>query len=176
MDLQVVETGNGGDLNSINQGNDLNVVFSFENMPYLAMFGGNVEASTTTRIESEQAFDYWANSLLWPNDESVQFNSITERRLKEVPLTSSGRLRIEEGIYADLAFMKPFANVSVSTKIISDDVLQIDIAISRPDNLEEKRFIYIWEAGQITFINTDYVPNTYVVDEDGLQYELQFYL
>lgn len=174
MDLQIVETGNGGDLNG--RGKDLVLVFSFENMPYLGLFGGNVEASTRPRIASEQAFDWWANSLIYPNRPELQFNSQTERTLQQVPLTSAGKLRIDEAIKADLAFMRPFANVTVTTTIESDDRLRIDIGIRRPDNLQEKRYIWIWEAGELTFADDTYQAPPPYEEEGGLQYELQFTL
>lgn len=175
MDVQVIETGNGGDLNI--KGSDLAMVFSFENMPYLALFGGNKESSTRPRLESEQAFDYWANSILFVSDPSIQFNSETERALETIPLTSSGRLQIEEAIKKDLEFMKPFAIVKVVTEIIATDVLRIAINIIKPDNLEEKQYIYIWENGRLDFVGSDYITNPNpVVDEEALQYELGFNL
>jgi len=174
MDLQVLETGNGGDLNR--NGNDLAMVFSFENMPYLALFGGNKEATTTTRLSSEQAFDFWGNALLFPNDTSLQFNSLTEKALESVQLNSAGRLLIEEAIKKDLEFMKPFAIVKVETEIIATDHLRIGIGITQPGNLQERRFIYIWEAGSLTTVDDTYVQNTTIIDDEYLQYELQFYL
>jgi hypothetical protein len=174
MDLQVVETGNGGDLNR--KGNDLALVFSFENMPYLALFGGNKEATTTSRLASEQAFDFWGNALLLPNDTSRQFNSLTERALETTPLTSAGRLLIEEAIKKDLEFMRPFANVSVTTEIIATDHLRIGIGITQPGNLQERRFIYIWEQGALTVLDEQYTENTVIIEDEALQYELNFYL
>ena len=175
MDLLVVETGNGGDITK--NGNDLSMVFSFENMPYLALFGGNKEAVTPVkRLESEQAFDWWANSLLFPNDPSVQFNSITEKTLEETPLTSSGRLIIENAIKSDLAFMDPFAEVTVTTEIVATDHINIGIGLKRPDNLEEKQYIYIWQNGNLTVLDERYQPNPNPIGYDTLQYELNILL
>lgn len=174
MDVEVIETGNGGDLNK--KGNDLSVVFGFENMPYLALFGGNKEAVTKPRIASEQAFDYWANSLLMPNDPSIQFNSLTEKTLETVALNSAGRLLIEDAIKKDLEFMSPFAEITVSTTIISTDHLRIGIGLKQPDNLQEKEFIYIWDATQLTLLDSNYTPNTNTTVEDYLNFELNAYL
>ena len=124
MDVKVIETGNGGDLTK--NGNDLAMVFSFENMVYLALFGGNKAAVTPQkRISSEQAFDYWANSLLFPEDTGLQFNSITEKTLETTALTSVGRLTIEDAVKSDLEFMAAFAEVSVSSQIVSSDRIDI---------------------------------------------------
>ena len=173
MDVQVVETGNGGDLNRA--GNDLAMVFSFENMPYLAMFGGNKATVTKPRLETEQAEDWWGNVLLMGNDPSIQFNSYTERALETTPLTSAGRVTIENAIKKDLEFMKPFAEVTVETEIIATNVLRITIRLKQPDNLQERRFIYIWEAGSVVFVGSDYIENTNTpINEEALQYELEF--
>ena len=175
MDLRVIETGNGGDL--LANGKDLSMVFSFENMPYLAMFGGNVDASTPVkRLLSEQAFDWWGNSLLFTNDSSIQFNSLTEKTLNETALNSSGRLVIENAIKTDLEFMKPFAEVKVSTQIIDTDAIKINISIKKPENLEENKFIYIWEAGKLTQLNTEYIPVSFSIIDEVLDLELNYNL
>jgi hypothetical protein len=145
MDLEIVETGNGGDL--VKKPKDLSVVYGFESMPYMAMFGGNKEASTPlTRIETEQAFDWWGNNLLFPNDSSIQMNSETERALDSVALNSFGRIQIEKAVRKDLDFMKAFAEVSVVVSIIGIDRIAIAIRIKRLDNLQQRAFIYIWDA------------------------------
>jgi len=40
MDLEIVETLNGGDL--LIKNNDLSMIEGLQNMPYIGMFGGNV--------------------------------------------------------------------------------------------------------------------------------------
>jgi hypothetical protein len=172
MDIEIVETGNGGD--ALLKGADLSLISGFENFPYLALFGGNTEASTPQkRLESAQAFDYWGNAFL--PTETLRFNSETEKALHDIPLTSSGRLLIEQAIKNDLLFMRPFAEVKVQTEIIATDNLKISIGIKKPDNLEEKQFIYIWDstAGELA-ANESYTANPYVVPDEFLQYELQF--
>lgn len=175
MDLKVIETGNGGDL--LQNGNDLAMVFSFENMPYIALFGGNKEAiSPTKRIASEQAYDFWANDLLFRNDTSLQLNSLTEKTLENTPLTSAGRLIIEDAIKSDLEFMAPFAEVTVTTEIIDTDHLKIGIVLKKPDNMEEKKYIYIWENGNLSVLNEIYEANQVVIEEEALQLELNIFL
>lgn len=145
MDLEVVETRNGGDI--IKNPKDLSVIRGLENMSYLGMFGGNIESSTPqTRRPNSQASDYWGNSIFDANDPDRQFNSETERALMTIPLTSFGRVKIEQAVIKDHQFMKAFANVSVDVQIISSTTVLIGIRIRRPDNLEEKIFAYIWDA------------------------------
>jgi hypothetical protein len=145
MDLLLAETNNGGDLVKLPK--DFVVIEGFENMPYMAMFGGNREASTPLqRLPQEQAFDWWGNTLFFQNDESVQMNSNTERVLLSVSLNSSGRIQIERAVRKDLEFMKPFATVTVSVSIVSTDRVVIGVNIVRLDNLERRAFVYIWDA------------------------------
>lgn len=145
MDLELVEEGNGGEL--IKNSKDLSVIYGFENMPFLAMFGGNVKMGTpSTRLVTEQAFDFWGNNLLMPNDSSIQFNSQTERALNTIPLTSYGRTLIQQAVEADLQSMADFANITVTVSIIATDVVVIGIRMLQPDNLQQQDFVYIWNA------------------------------
>ncbi len=174
MDLQIIETGNGGDL--AKNGNDLALVFSFENMPYLAMFGGNKEAVTRPRIPTEQAFDWFGNSLFFINDQSIQFNSLTEKALDEIPLTSSGRILIENEIKKDLQFMQAFAEITVKTSIPATDTLLISIKIQEPDNLQAREFIYIWKQGKISFNGENFDASGLTIEEFYLENELEYLL
>lgn len=143
MDLRLIETLNGGDL--LLQGNDLAVINSFENQVYLALFGGNPQGSTpATRPTGQQAADFWGNYL--ESDPSVQFNSLTERTLNTTELTSAGRLIIEEAIKTDLQFMQGFANISISTRIIATDQLEINIGLQQPNGQQNQQFSFIWNA------------------------------
>lgn len=143
MDLQVIETFNGGDL--LKKGNDLAMVFGFQNMVYLALFGGNKGYATPqSRNAGEQNFDYWANSLLFTP--KTQFNSLTESALDKVALNSAGRILIQEAVNKDLEFMREFAEVTVTVSIVSDDVLNINIKVLQPDNLQSEEFVFIWDA------------------------------
>lgn len=130
IDVAVIETLNGGDLQL--KGNDLGLVYSIENMIYLALFGGNVEASTEIDIP-EQSLDWWANRLLFRDTPSAQFNSLTERTLNTTPLTSAGRITIENAIKKDLEFFEEFgATVTVSVSIVATDRINVSIKVSIP--------------------------------------------
>lgn len=144
MDLEFIETGNGGDL--VKTVNDLSVIYGFENMPYLGLFGGNPEESTGIRQAGHQAFDYWANSLLDSENPDRQMNSLTERVINTVALGSQGRIDILNAVRKDLAFMSPFASVGVDVVIVGVDKIAIGIKIIRLDNLQEREFIYLWDA------------------------------
>lgn len=159
MDIELVETNNGGDL--VKNAKDLSIIDGFENFPYLAMFGGNVEESTpVTRFENQKAYDFWGNNLLWPGDSSIQFNSNTERALNTIPLTSEGRVLIEEAIQSDLEFMKPFANVIIKTEIIATDKIILGIRLLEPDNIQRKDFVYIWDATNLELTNRENIDRS----------------
>lgn len=159
MDLRIKETGNGGDV--ILSGKDLIVIEGMQNMPYLSMFGGSLAASTPVRrLEGEQAFDFWGNTLLWASDPGLQMNSQTERTLNNTALTSAGLTKIEQAVIADLDHMDEFVNKTVEVSIIAVDKLSIEITLERPDNLQDKKFIYIWDAtnselSEVTYGNFD---------------------
>jgi len=145
FDLKVVENGDGGDLEQL--GADLAVIGGLQNMVYLGLFGGNVEQSTEgAKPEDEEAFDWWGNNLLMPNDKSIQFNSGFERALREIPLNSAGRIELEEIAKSDLEFMSDFAIVTVTISIETEDRLEIFVRAQEPDNLQSTEFIFIWDA------------------------------
>lgn len=139
------ETGNGGDL--VLNGNDFELIGGFQNMPYLGMFGGNVEQKTQgAKPDGELAFDYWANNLLMENNFAVQYNSELERRLREVVITSSGRIQLERSVKRDLQFMAEFSILNVDVLIVSADRIQININIQEPENLKSNELVYIWDS------------------------------
>lgn len=145
MDTKLIETGDGGDLEL--SGNDLALIDGLQNMPYLAMFGGNPgELTEGAKLPDQQAFDWWGNNLLFPNDYAIQFNSLLEKRLSTIALNSSGRIQLEQAVKTDLDFMLAFAEVTVEVLIVTVDRAQINIKIQEPDNLQSNAFTYIWDA------------------------------
>ena len=144
IDLKLIETFSGGDL--VQNTNDLELLNGFGNMIYIALFGGNVEQSTPSRrISSEQYFDFWGNSLFHENNQSIQFNSETERTLRSVALNSQGRILIIESIKKDLSFFSNFANVIVDV-IINESKVILSIKIIELTNNQKSEFEYIWDG------------------------------
>lgn len=144
MDLKLIDNKTGGDL--VLKNNDIEMISGFQNMPYLAMFGGNLESNTIKFKEAEQRFDWWGNDLFFFNNKSIQFNSNLERLLNNISLTSQNRLLIIETVKKDLSFMGDFSNYTVDVSYISVDRIQIDIKINELNNLESKEFVYIWDS------------------------------
>ena len=131
MDLAIVETGNGGDIQLL--GNDLQMVFNGENNIYLGLFGGNKEQVTRNRVSEAQSFDFWANNLFFPSNQSAQFNSTTEKTFQNTALTSSGRVLIENAMKEDLKFMTDFGKVEVSATITATDRIEVIIKWITPE-------------------------------------------
>lgn len=145
MDLQLIEQGNGGEI--LKKAKDLSVIEGLQNMPYLALFGGNTEMnSSNKRLVTEQDFSFWGNNLFFPNDQGVQFNSNTERTLNNTALTSAGRAIIEQAVKEDLKFMKDFCRVAIAVSIVATDKIVIGIQLHEPDNIQRRDFIFIWDA------------------------------
>jgi hypothetical protein len=117
MDIQLLETGNGGDITL--SGNDLVAVTGVENQPYLACFGGDA--------------NWWGNELLFNANETYKFLSETEALLTKVALTSANRLLIEAAIKRDLQFLLdnvPNSTLTVRTQIQSDNRLLMNVDFS----------------------------------------------
>jgi hypothetical protein len=175
MDLKLAESYDGGEL--VKTAKDFQVIYGLGNMPYLALFGGNVRANTPNeRIPSEQNFDFWGNELLMPDDPGMQFNSETERALINTPLTSAGREIIQQAVFQDLRHMKDFARVGVSVAIIATDVVRIGIRVEEPDNLQQRDFIFIWDATRNEL--TDDLPSRLIrsgdISSEGFDYTFDF--
>jgi len=144
VDLNIVETNDGGDCVLLS--NDVQLISGLQNMPYIGMFGGNVEQSTEGPKITEQTFDFWGNFLFHPTEQPIWFNSKTEKMLRDTALNSAGRQQIEEQVKNDLKFMNTFANVSVSVSLISVDKLKIYISLIEPSKLDSTELVYIWDA------------------------------
>jgi hypothetical protein len=145
MDFKLIETGNGGDF--VLLGNDIQMISGIQNMPYLGMFGGNTEASTNgPKIADEQAFDWWGNNLLSPNNSVVQMNSILEKTLNETPISTSGRATIKNAALRDLSFMTNFSTIGVEVILTGIDRIRIEVKIQEPANKQSTQLTYIWDA------------------------------
>jgi len=142
----MIETGDGGDLVLI--GPNIEMIDGFQNMPYLGLYGGNVESNTKEFLPTEQRFDFWANELLMLNNQAVQFNSETERLLNNVALSSSARLQIENAVKDDLKFFRSFSSITATASIVSIDRVEINVSIVELETQESTEFVYIWDATQ----------------------------
>lgn len=161
MDLVLTENeGNGGDLKW--SGNDFAMIFGIENQPYLALFGGNPGFVTKNKVVDEQSFDFWGNGLLLSGNQSMQFNSLLEKKLYEVSLTSKGRIEIEECIKKDLSYLSEFATVIVSATIVSNDHILIQIKIIQNSGLTTVKIVNFRKQSNGDFRISDFNDDFYI--------------
>lgn len=136
-DILLYETGAGGDFSIIDD--DLAMGESLYQQIFIAMFGGNIEASTkATYFETEDRFDYWGNSLIWKNETTKQFNSETERAIQNNALNSSGRLNILRAVNIDLDYLKSMLNFTADVQITGRDNLRIIVNFSQKTNQQDR--------------------------------------
>lgn len=143
-DISIYESGSGGEIAV--EGDDIALVEQLFNQCYLAFFGGNIEASTLgNEIETEVRNDWWGNSLLFPQQPEVQFNSQTEKALRSNALNSVGRVNIQRAVDADLQYLNTIADIKSNVVILSTNKVQISVAISQPSNQTEVLYQIIWD-------------------------------
>ena len=124
-DILIYETGDGGDI--LLRGNDMASVGGYENTVYLAMFGGS---------------SWWGNFMVPPEQ---QYNCVTEDVLNTTPLTSQGRVLIENAIKTDLAYLSsiPGTTTKVTTTITNANRIEINIDING------QQFNYVWNPDKM---------------------------
>jgi len=123
-DIALYQTNDGGDI--LLRGSDMVTTSTVDNMIFMALFGGN---------------DFWGNTMI-DEGNGVTFNSLTEKTLNEVTLNSSGRIKIQEAVIKDLAFLKqeyPTTTISVSVSIENANRVGINI------NFDGEDFYYQWQ-------------------------------
>ncbi len=146
-DLNIFETGSGGDISILSD--DLLIGESLYNQVYLALFGGNIEASTKeSYVINEERLDYWGNSLIWKNNKSVQFNSETERTIQNTTLNSSGRLTIIQAVNKDLAYLDSIINFTVDVQINGSDNLKISVYFTEKTNQQDRVIEMIYDKAK----------------------------
>jgi hypothetical protein len=150
MDLKLINRTGGFDFVGTPTG--ILTVEGFETMIILALFGGSVKQSTPrTRPTGQEAFDWWGNTLLLPNEPQQQFNSQTERVLKTTAITSQGRRNLENAVKFDLEFMEDWADIDVVVEMPSLDLVRIAINLTRKSNLQSTEFVFIWDKTREDF-------------------------
>lgn len=154
MDLGIIETGNGGDFQM--NGAAPIMVEGIENHPYLGMFGGNKEASTSNVVVPIQSFDFWGNNLLWQDNQSIQMNSEFERALDQIALTSQGRIRLIDIAKKDLGFMTAYAKIEVDASITATDRLEMKIRIIQSDSAVTVKIINFRKSADGDFFILDF--------------------
>jgi len=143
-DINLFEGGSGGEMRILNS--DLLMAETIYQTIYLALYGGNVEQSTTSEeTDLEENFDYWGNQLFYSNNPDKWFNSQTERVLSTVALNGEGRRLIEDAVNADLQFLNNVVNFEVEVNIAANNKAEIIIAISEFQNQADRQLKMAWD-------------------------------
>jgi hypothetical protein len=143
-DINLFEGGSGGEMRILNS--DLLMAETIYQTIYLALYGGNVEQSTTSEeTDLEENFDYWGNQLFYSNNPDKWFNSQTERTLSTVSLNGEGRKLIEDAVNADLQFLNNVVDFEVEVSISSNNRAEIAIFISEFQNQSDRQLKMVWE-------------------------------
>ena len=143
-DITLFESGSGGDFAILN--NDLLMGESLYQQIFLALFGGNIEASTkSSYLETEDRFDYWGNSLIWKDVKTKQFNSETERTIRGIVLNSSGRLALIQAVNQDLEYLKSMADILVDVQITSNEKIIIIVTFNEKTNQQDRSLQLVYD-------------------------------
>ena len=143
-DVSIQSTGDGFDY--VLTENTVEISAGLYNTIILSLFGGNVEQSTQDEYaDGENRFDYFANSLLFDDDEQIQFNSETERALLNNALTSAGRVAIEAAVRADLEKLELLGEFESSVSIVSNNRIAIFVKVTEPTGTQNQQFSFIWD-------------------------------
>lgn len=145
-DILLYENGNGGEIAV--EGNDIALNDQLLQQPYLCLFGGNVEAITNGN-EPQDALreDWWGNSLFFFQEAARQFNSVTEKTLRETTFNSAGRIKILRAVELDLEPLKTWADIVVDVIIPKVDHVIISIKLKQP-NQKENTINIVWDGAK----------------------------
>ena len=141
IDVEIYESGSGGEFNLVND--DLETINGLTNQVYLALFGGNVEQSTSDDLNNlDQRFDWWGNGFL---ENENQFNSTFEKILSEVALNSSGLSKLKSAAKEDLKYLEDYADITINASITGLNRLELLINLDEPGNISTK-IKFVWEG------------------------------
>jgi len=141
IDVLIYEEGSGGEFTLVND--DLSLTNGLANQVYLALFGGNLEQSTSLALdELDTRSDWWGNVLL---SEETQFNSSFERALSEVTINSAGRAKLEAAAAQDLDYLKEYADISLNSEVAGVNKLELYVTLQEPGK-ESIKIKLLWDG------------------------------
>jgi phage gp46-like protein len=156
-DFSVTMTASGGDW--FVEGSDIALTSAIYQQIILALFGGNVEAST----KGEEApagtkrEDYWGNAFTSGQSE-IQFNSEYERRVMNSAISTASLQGINDAARADLTYLEDLGVAqieSIESFLVDTDKIRTEIGIQEPGESTAQAFAIIWDATKTEFIITD---------------------
>lgn len=143
-DILIYESGDGGEWSIQNK--DLALVETLWQQVYLALFGGNIEANTSPNVLiTEERLDWWGNSLIYPENPEMQFNSNTERALGNTALNSAGRLTILRAVETDLDYLSPMLNYTADVELVTQDRIRIIVNFTPKGNNQNRVLVLVYD-------------------------------
>jgi|SRR5690606_7939187 len=142
-------------------------VESVINMPFLAMFGGNVEQSQPVFRNAGEILNSW-----WGNSYGVNENSETERYLRTMVLSTGTPDKLKRIIERDLSFLSDYLDINVEVTIPMVNRVHIGIILSDKKTGKTVESNYIWNS----LLNDFDVQDNDVELASGLEYVLEFSL
>lgn len=135
------ESGSGGEMALKNE--DIEVIHGLTNQVYLALFGGNIEQSTSEDLDLLSIRqDYWGNKYL---ESEFQFNSTLEATLRTTALNINGLSIIKSAVEKDLQYLEKYADIDVEVSMIKVNFVQILIILHEPNN-ELTKIKLVWNG------------------------------
>jgi len=140
-DIMIYESGSGGDISLKND--DIVTIAGLTNQVYLALFGGNIEQSTSEELDDLTIReDYWGNFYF---EEENQFNSIYEKTLRTITLNTNGLSILKDAAESDLEYLKQYAEITISISIIGLNKVQLIVSLLEPNNISS-RIKLVWDG------------------------------
>lgn len=153
LDLLIFENGNGGEI-SLN-GRDISLVERLYYKVYYSLFGGNIEATTKgNEVVGEVRSDWWGNSLFFSEKKAKQFNSETEKTLRNVTLNSLGRIEILNSVKNDLKYLKDISQLDINIVLLSTEKLEIIVKLKKLENSSNNALRIIWDNAKNQVISS----------------------
>lgn len=145
----IYEFGTGGDINLKNE--DVETVQGITNQVYLALFGGNIEESTSLVSESQNEKNDWFGNFYL--DTEHQFNSTFERTINKIALTSGGISTLIDAAKTDLKYLQGYADIEISGLIPSLNKFELIVQLTEP-NKKSTKITFIWDGTRKEIIET----------------------
>lgn len=137
LNRTIYEDGNGGQL--LQRNNDIATTDSLAILAYLAMFGGNKDASTKPLSDEQKLnYDWWGN---YKEEKSETWiNSETEKILTGIVLNSRSIETITQAVKKDTSKLQQYGEIEIEVNIVSLNRVRIKIITSQGDD-----FTIVWD-------------------------------
>lgn len=140
-DLTIYESGEGGEMALVND--DIATISGLTNQVYLALFGGNIEQSTSEELDALSIREDWfGNEIL---ETEFQFNSLFEKTIRTVAINTNGLSILKDAADSDLEYLRTYAEIITTISIIGLNKVQLIVSLTEPNDLST-RIKLVWDG------------------------------